>query len=119
MDQYLKLCKDLKVGIGLAKSLVSPRGVIEFAKRFITPHGDCSPVSLGEIIVSQKNFSTLANLPRKRHIRLADLVSIYGKGYKVLGDLEKPLRKLSRRVRHLVLVIRSPWGSMPMPSLSQ
>lgn len=119
VDQYLKLCKDLKVGIGLAKSLVSPRGVIEFAKRFVTPRGDCSPVSLGEIIVSQKNFSTLANLPRKRHIRLADLISIYGKGFRVLGDLEKPLRKLSRRVRHLVLVIRSPWGSMPMPSLSQ
>lgn len=48
---YLDLMNELGVEIGLAKSLVSRKGVAEFAKRFFMPN-DASPVSLREVAVA-------------------------------------------------------------------
>lgn len=60
-EEYLLMCAELGVGVNLSKSLLSHRGCVEFAKRFITPQGDCSPVSVGELLVSTKNFSVMTN----------------------------------------------------------
>jgi hypothetical protein len=108
VNQYLALCKELGVKVNLAKSLLSPVGCIEFAKRFFTLRGDCSPVSIGEVLVAQKNFATMSGLPRKRPIRIADLISIMGYKHKISGSLELKFSKLPKRVRNMLIVITSP-----------
>jgi hypothetical protein len=47
-SEYLKLMTQLAVGVNLSKSLVSPIGFAEFAKRLIGPSGLYSGVSLKE-----------------------------------------------------------------------
>jgi len=101
----------------MAKSLLSPVGALEFAKRFITRFGNCSPISIGEILVSDRNFACLANLPRKRKIRLADLFSIMGYKFKTIGSLEKSFSNLPKKARNMMIVSLSPWGTYPSSSL--
>lgn len=104
--------------MNLAKSLLSPNGCLEFAKRFFTPRGNASPISIGEVFVSAVNFSTMANWPRKNHIRIADLLSIMGYKHTVLGSAEsKVLSKLPRKARNMLIVQQSPWGPYPSKSL--
>lgn len=86
-EEYLNICHELGVGVNLAKSLVSPKGSIEFAKRFYTYRGNCSPVSVGELLVSKVNFSVMANWPRKRSIRVADLLTLVGYRHHTLSRL--------------------------------
>jgi len=47
-SEYLRLMNQLAVGVNLSKSLVSPIGFAEFAKRLIGPEGLYSGVSLKE-----------------------------------------------------------------------
>lgn len=89
VQEYLVICRELGVGVNLAKSLLSPNGCLEFAKRFFTKFGNASPVSIGEILVSDRNFSVMAGWPRKRPIRLADLFSLMGYKFKTIGSIEK------------------------------
>jgi len=60
-DMYQIIMKELGVVLNLSKSLVSSNGSIEFAKKFFTSRGDCSPISFGEILVSHVNFAVMAN----------------------------------------------------------
>jgi hypothetical protein len=49
-QEYLRICQEIGVEIGLAKSLVSPRGLaVEFAKRTIWRGVDISPVPFTEM----------------------------------------------------------------------
>lgn len=119
VDEYLKICHELGVKVNLAKSLLSRGGCLEFAKRFMTPRGDCSPVSMGELLVSKVNFSVMSNWPRKRPIRLADLLYIMGYKHRTVSTITKPLASLPRRLRHMLIVLKSPWGAMPSASLEE
>jgi len=105
------------VKVNLSKSLLSRAGCLEFAKRFMTQRGDCSPVSMGELLVSKVNFSVMSNWPRKRPIRIADLLTLMGYRHKTLSMVQKPLTSLSRRLRHMIIVLRSPWGALPTKNL--
>jgi hypothetical protein len=58
-NQYLLLMGRLGVKIGLAKSLVSPRGYFEFAKRYYSPAANMSPISVRELLVGMINFNVL------------------------------------------------------------
>jgi len=115
--EYLKICAELGVKVNLAKSLLSPVGSFEFAKRFYTKFGNCSPASIGELLVADKNFATMTNLARKRKIRISDLLSIMGYRHKVTGSIEKRFISLPKRVRHMFIVVRSPYGPYPTKSL--
>jgi hypothetical protein len=120
VESYLNICKRIGVKVNLAKSLLSPIGAAEFAKRFILPAGDCSPVSIGELLVSYKNFSVMSNWRRKRpNIRLADLLSLYGYKFKTVGGLEKRWVSLPKRVRNMLIVVTSPWGTFPSSTFSE
>jgi len=55
VEEYLKICSELQVTVNLSKSLLSPRGCGEFAKRFFTYKAICSPISIGELFVSKVN----------------------------------------------------------------
>jgi hypothetical protein len=119
VEEYLKICAEIGVGVNLSKSLLSRNGCFEFAKRFLTHRGDCSPVSLGELLVSKINFAVMSNWPRKRKIRLADLLTIAGYKHRTLAKIEKPLVSLPKRLRHFLIVLRSPWGSYKTDNLVQ
>lgn len=64
-EQYLYLMRRLGVEIGLAKSLVSRKGVLEFAKRFIVEGVDCSPVPFKEMVAALHAFEESAEFIRK------------------------------------------------------
>jgi hypothetical protein len=119
VEEYLKICGELGVKVNLSKSLLSRAGCLEFAKRFLTQRGDCSPISVGEILVSKINFSVMSNWPRKRNIRIADLLTLMGYRHKTLSIIQRPLIKLSRRLKHMLIVIHSPWGATPTKNLVQ
>jgi hypothetical protein len=46
----------LGVGIGIHKSLVSRKGVLEFAKRYYVGGEDCSPVPFKEVVAALHDF---------------------------------------------------------------
>jgi hypothetical protein len=103
------LCHELGVKVNLAKSLLSPNGCLEFAKKFLTPKGNASPVSIGEVLVASVNFSTLSSLPRGRELRIADIAAIMGYRFKVIGSLkDTKFSRLPRKIRHMLIVLRSP-----------
>jgi hypothetical protein len=105
---YLTICKELGVVVNLFKSLLSPVGSGEFAKRFHTLRGDCSPISFGELFVSKINWSSMMNWPRKRSIRLADLSYIMGYKHRITGSINKKIDRLPPKIRNMILVLRSP-----------
>jgi len=120
LKRYLEIGKSIGLEFSIAKSLMSPCGVIEFAKKFHTLRGDCSPVSIGELLVSRVSFPVMVNWIRKRpNIRLADILSICGYRHKTLSQIHLRLTSLPPRVRNLFIAIRSPWGPMPVGTFTQ
>jgi len=117
--EYLAICSELGVKVNLSKSLLSPKGCFEFAKRFFTPFGNASPVSIGEVLVAKRNFSTMSNLKRKYNIRISDLLSIMGYRHSITGGFERGFAALPRKARNMLIVVLSPWGAFPSESLSQ
>lgn len=75
---YLNLMREIGVGIGLAKSLVSRNGTLEFAKRFFVRGQDCSAVSLKEVLTAVFDIQTKLELGRKYFLSLPSLMSISG-----------------------------------------
>jgi len=117
VQEYLKICSELGVSVNLSKSLLSYNGCLEFAKRFYIPRGDASPISLGELTVSTVNFSVMANWPRKRPIRIADLFTLMGYRHSTLSKINRDLCKLPKKVRNMIIVVKSPWGPFPSDNL--
>jgi len=110
---YLQLMQDLGVGIGLAKSLVSRRGVLEFAKRYFVKGEDCSPVPLAELAVAF--FSGMAGLEfgRKYSVSFPRFTSVLGYGYRVKSRLAV-LGRLPKRIKNLPLAWYGPSGVAPV-----
>lgn len=118
-DEYLKIGRALGLEFSLAKSLESPVGALEFAKKFFTKRGDCSPVSIGELLVSRVSFPVMVNWIRKRpQLRVSDVLSLCGYRHRTLSILNGKLSSLPPRVRSLLVAIHSPWGPRPVGSLT-
>jgi hypothetical protein len=75
---YLNLMREIGVGIGLAKSLVSRNGTLEFAKRFIVDGKDCSAVSLREVLTSVFHLQSKLELGKKYNLSLPTLLTLSG-----------------------------------------
>jgi len=75
---YLNLMREIGVGIGIAKSLVSRCGVLEFAKRFLVDGHDCSAVSLREVLTSIFHFQSKLELGKKYFLSLPQLLTVSG-----------------------------------------
>lgn len=75
---YLNLMREIGVGIGLAKSLVSRNGTLEFAKRFIVDGKDCSAVSLREVLTSVFHLQSKLELGKKFNLTLPTLLTLSG-----------------------------------------
>jgi len=111
---YLNLMREIGVGIGIAKSLVSRRGVLEFAKRFLVDGHDCSAVSLREVLTSMFHFQSKLELGKKYFLSLPQLLTVSGWGFRAKAALMKHPLLQSHRVRNLGLMYFSPWGVVPL-----
>jgi hypothetical protein len=107
--EYLGIMRSLGVGIGLHKSLISISGsALEFAKKTFFMGKDVSPITLTELQASFNSPASAVGFIRKYGLTLATFVKVAGYGYRVLGQLHKPLGKLNSKIRLLVLAMNVP-----------
>jgi len=90
--------QELGVGIGLAKSIVGKKPVLEFAKRFIVDQQDASPVSFRELAISRMTLQSMVQFAEKHSLSYASVLSILSYGYKTLGGIHKDYHSLKPRV---------------------
>lgn len=105
---YLEILNKLGVKVGLHKSIVSERGVMEFAKKFYSPTKVMTPVPIKELLVSEKLFPVFMNLIRKYPISIADLISLMGYRHRTLGNLHAPFTSLPKRVKTALITYLGP-----------
>jgi hypothetical protein len=109
MLQYLEILASLGVQCGLHKSLISPRGLaLEFAKRTFFKGIDVSPIPVLEFAAGNKSFGAFKELTKKYNVSLATALNAYGVGWKIRSWLNKPIGKLSSRMRTIVLTFNVP-----------
>jgi len=107
-QQYLLLLEAIGVKIGLAKSLVSKKGALEFAKKYFISGDDCSPVALKEVAAAVGNPTFGVSFLDKYELSLPRMLSVLGYGYRIKSRLTGYLSELPTRVRSLVLGVYSP-----------
>jgi len=116
--KYLVLMDTIGVEVGLAKSLVSSTGSLEFAKRTWVKGQLSTPFSLAEISIAVANVTALEELWRKARIfgeiRVAAVARFSGFGYKNLAQLPVGFR-LNNRLSRLLGYLCRPGGLWPMP----
>jgi len=116
--EYLRIMEALGVEIGLAKSLVSNRSSIEFAKRTWIRGRDCSPISLAEFLVARCNLGSLGELVAKNMkfgvIRMSSVAISMGFKFRNLARLPVALGVGNRLSKMLAYLCR-PGGQWPMP----
>jgi len=117
-QQYLLLLEAIGVKIGLAKSLVSKKGALEFAKKYFVQGVDCSPVALKEVAAAVGNPTFGVSFLDKYELSLPRMLSVLGYGYRIKSRLTGYLAELPTRVRSLVLGVYSPWGPYPADVLT-
>jgi len=109
VTQYLLILQSLGVECGLHKSLLSHKGTaLEFAKRTIVNGIDCSPISFKEYWAASRSLGAFVELFRKTGITFAVALQAFGTGWKVRSWLNKPIGKLSARIRLLILAVNIP-----------
>lgn len=112
-ESYLEVLRELGVQVGLAKSLTSSSGALEFAKRFIVGGVNLSPIPIVEVVAAQRNLSASIEFMRKYHLSLPSMAGILGFGYRVLGSINGPVQYLGSRAKNFVLAAHA-----PVPGLS-
>lgn len=117
-QEYLNLMETIGVDIGLAKSLVSSTGSLEFAKRTWVKGRSATPFSLAEMSVAVSNIGALEELWRKTlpfgsPIRMAAVARFCGFGYKNLARLPVGF-SLNNRLSRLLGYLSRPGGIWPL-----
>lgn len=116
--EYYTLMQELGVGIGLAKSIVGKKPVLEFAKRFIVFGQDASPISFLELASSRLALQTVSQYAEKYALSYAQVLSILDYGYKVKGGIQKNYHRLTGRISAVLWAVAikrceySEWLSM-------
>lgn len=105
--EYQRNLDNLGVSISVAKSIVSDKGFLEFAKKFICldPYKDLSPVS-AKAVLAAHTLIGVAALGHQYSVPFKALVRFAGGGFRVLSSLQSG--KLSKRYRRLKAI-----GTMP------
>jgi hypothetical protein len=106
--EYLIICREIGVKVGIHKSLISRNGCLEFAKRFFVSGVDASPISLLEIGAATRSLVAMLEIGKKYNLSLPNIVAILGYGFKVRGRLTKYITELAPRIRHLSILYYSP-----------
>lgn len=107
--QYLEIMASLGVGVNTSKSLLSKTGTaLEFAKRTIVNGTDVSPIAFKEFFAATRNIGAFVMLINKTNVTFAQALQALGVGWRVRSWLNKPIGKLSARVRLLILSVNIP-----------
>jgi hypothetical protein len=78
--QYLRVMRELDVGVNPSKSLVSNRGIAEFAKRVVSCDAMFSGVSLKEFTKISSNFGMILETITKFSVSLPSFLRFMGLG---------------------------------------
>jgi hypothetical protein len=89
--EYLRLMDQLCVGVNLAKSLVSPDGFAEFAKRFVSDSGNWSGVSLKEFSSLYSSWAMVLEMITKLKLSVYNYLRLLGYGSLSAGNKVKSL----------------------------
>lgn len=95
---YLQLMAQLGVGVGIHKSLISHKGVLEFAKRFYVNVDDCAPVPFKEMVAATCDFEYSTEFIRKYALGLRSIAAFLEYGYKVRGRFCCTYDKLPKKL---------------------
>nr|WPH57537.1 putative RNA-dependent RNA polymerase [Rhizoctonia solani mitovirus 127] len=107
--QYLSIMESFGVECGLHKSLLSHKGsAMEFAKKTIVNGVDVSPVAFKEFYAASRNLGAFIELTTKFNVPFARALQAFGVGWQVRSWLNKPLGKLSARIRLIILAMNIP-----------
>lgn len=90
--------EQLGVGIGVHKSLISRKGVLEFAKRFYVQGQDCSPVPFKEMAAALCDFESSTQYITKYAMGAASIAGFIGLGYRVRGHLSATFDKINKKL---------------------
>jgi hypothetical protein len=115
---YLTLMESLGVGIGIHKSLVSRRGVLEFAKRYYAFGQDCSPVPFKEVVAAIHDFECSTQFVEKYKLDASSSAGLLGLGYRVRGHLSATFDKINKKLATLGIWYASPWGILGLSTKS-
>jgi len=102
------------VGIGIHKSLVSRKGVLEFAKRYYVQGQDCSPVPFKEMVAALADFESSTEFIRKYGLGAKSISGFLGLGYRVRGHLSATFDKINKKLATIGIWRASPWGPLGM-----
>jgi len=113
---YRTIMAELDVQIGAHKSLISKKGSLEFAKRFIVSGKDCSAVPFKELSAAQSRIAAMMEYAKKYSLSLASVLTLSFFGFKAKGILSKNLNSIGKRVKKIGIAYYSPWGPSPRSS---
>jgi hypothetical protein len=110
--------ESLGVGIGIHKSLVSRKGVLEFAKRYHAFGQDCSPVPFKEVVAAIHDFECSTEFVQKYNLGASSAAGLLGLGYRVRGHLSATFDKINKKLATLGIWYASPWGPLALSTRS-
>jgi hypothetical protein len=111
---YLDIMKELDVEINLSKSIISSNGSLEFAKRFFYNYQEVTGIPFLEMAVSKYDVRGLIQLFSRiqnwRPIRVSELLSFLGHGYKALSRITTKYSKMSKGMKSALQILSFPGG---------
>lgn len=116
--QYIQILKQIGVKAGLAKSIVSKgQFVVEFAKKYFTPSGRADMLPMKECIATYSSTLLVCEFVKIHGLSLTRILTFLGYGYKAKSRAVTALfSNLPRRLRVLLIWMRSPKGCFPLSS---
>jgi len=112
---YHRIIDSLGVECNLSKSVLSPKGLgLEFAKRTFLNGRDVSPTPLKELASALTSIAGMVQYSVKWKLSIPGALRAAGFGFRVIGACNKPIHKLSTKVRYLVLGIGLAKGSLTL-----
>lgn len=101
-EAYLKVMQDLGVEVGLAKSVLSPKGKgLEFAKRTLVNGIDVSPIPFKEQISAHQSTYNIRNFCDKYNLSPLAVLRFLGYGYQVSPEKDNMVNHVLRIIRLL------------------
>jgi len=101
-EKYHEIMTSLGVEIGIAKSVISPKGLgLEFAKRTLFKGTDVSPAPLKEAVAAHTSTSQALELLRKYRLNGTRWLRFLGYGYQVSLNKNSKQMKVIRTVMTL------------------
>lgn len=111
-EAYVRVCKEIGLGIGLAKSLVSTRRTCEFAKTLFFEGDNVSGLPMLLWNAARTSFGVagamLERITSQNPITLATFATACGVGYRSASKLGNKWNKIPRRLRVMAVMVTHP-----------